>query len=98
MAQFDPRLRRETWLFQRVGTDPGDKPIYRRLGFNMVSYDNSPDRFIEPVSIGADGVNAISPSVTTIDTIAQEAGAIAGIEYFDARPFEVHSFGDPIGV
>lgn len=97
MAQFDPYLRRETWVFQQIGTDPRGTPLYRRMGFNLVSYDGSPDKWIEPISIGADGVNTVSPNVTTIDIAGREAGVIAGFEYYGARPFEAQSFGDPVG-
>ena len=66
MAQFDPALRRETWCFQRLGTDPGGRPILRRMGFNLVSYDNSPDQVIEPVNAcDSAGVDIINPSVAT---------------------------------
>jgi len=97
MANFDPAMRRETWLFQELGKDVGNKPIYRRMGFNLVSYDGSPDMVIEPVS-AAYGVDLTNPSVATIDNVTQDAGAVVGFQTFQARPYEVHAFGDPVAI
>jgi hypothetical protein len=67
------------------------------MGFNFVEYDGSPDRFIEPV---APGYNAdlTNPNVTTVNHSIMEVGAVAGFEFYEGRPYEVHSFGDPAGL
>lgn len=96
MASFDPTLRREVWMFQKLGVDTKDRPIYRRMGFNLVEYDGNPEMYIEPVNAGGYGVDLTNPNVATTNNVTQEAGAIVDMRFFDARPYEVHSFGDPI--
>src|SRR3990167_9086227 len=48
MAQFDPKLRLETWVLSEVSRDARQRKTYRRLGFNLVEYDGNPDRYLEP--------------------------------------------------
>jgi hypothetical protein len=85
---FDPATRRETWLFQQIGTTAAGKPIYRRLSYNFVEYEGESDRYLEPVSAELDDRPYTDPR------IAGEPGAVVGFEFFNARPFETHSIND----
>ena len=54
MAQYDPALKVETWLFKDVGRQNGER-IFQRMKFNFVQYDNDPDRsWIEPVNFAGE--------------------------------------------
>jgi hypothetical protein len=80
---FDPSTRRETWLFQKMGIDQvTGKPMYRRLGYNYVSYDGSPDKYLEPVVSELENYPGMNPNVSG------EPGIVVGFEFFDSRPFE----------
>lgn len=94
---FDPLQKRETWIFQEIGRTAMGKPFYRRMGFNLVNYDGSPDQFIEPVSAGYHVV-LTAANVLTVDNTMLDSGAVNGMMYVTARPFEVHSFGDPVAI
>lgn len=91
MANFDPALRRETWVFQKLFDEKG-RPVYRRMRFNFVEYDGSPDRYIEPVSM-SDFYDILSADVLQDD----DRGRVVGFEFYTGRPFEVHSFDDNVG-
>jgi hypothetical protein len=77
------------------GPKPARKPIYRRAGYNLVTYDGDPQQVIEPRNVCSladattDGGNASSP--TTSDRIV-------GIEYIKARRFEAQAYYDNIDV
>ena len=96
MANFDPLLRRETWCFQRIGRQAGHS-VYRRLGFNLVSYDDDPQQWIEPVNEN-----------NFIDTLGQtnvqfdpqtDFGRVVRFEYFDgAMPFQGMAFGADVNI
>lgn len=91
MAQFDPALRLEWWQFQQIGEQYG-QPVYRRLKFNMVAYDNQPERYVEPVSVDEQGEQAFD-----FQTRAQQPARIprvAGFEFHNGRPYSVVSFDD----
>lgn len=64
------------------------------MGFIIVKYDGSPEGFIEPISAGAGAFNPLAANVTTLDSSMQESGTIDGFQFFEARPYDVHSFGD----
>jgi hypothetical protein len=89
MANFDPALKREIWCFQRLGRQ-GGHAVYRRLGYNMVSYDDDPTFYIEPVnetnSVDLFGVNS-TDNCKQIDAVT-DFGRVMRFEYFDGRPFE----------
>lgn len=94
MAQFDPNLRREFWLLQKLGTDPSGRPYYRRMQMNLVEYDGVPDKFIEPINHS--DVYDVLGEPDLLDA-RDDAGSVAGILTFESRPYEVHSFSDNIG-
>lgn len=91
MANYDPAKRVETWLFQRLGVDDQKKPVYRRLKYNLVSYDGSPERVLEPLAPSS--LADITGNGTVIDPMAH-FGRVGGFEYFNGRPFEVFSIDD----
>jgi len=65
------------------------------MRFNLVQYDGSPDRYIEPVSPSDffDPI-AVQPTILT----DADRGRVVDFEFFDARPYEVHAFDDPVGL
>jgi len=98
MAQFDPTQRRETWVFQKTGTDPVfGKTIYRRMGFNLVSYDGSPELSIEPINNEQVAPSFNNGSGTVIVPNVDGPGQVVDFQFFEGRPYEVHSFGDNTG-
>lgn len=89
---FDPSTRRETWLFQLMFIDPGGKKVWRRLAYNLVSYDGNPERYIEPVSAAFDDQIEFDPNK------AGDPGAVVGFEFFESRPFEFMSVNDNVDI
>jgi hypothetical protein len=85
---FDPTTKLETWLFQKMGTSADGRPIYKRLPYNLVEYDGDRIQYIEPVSGVLDG------SGDPINPLTDGVGKVVGINYYDARPFEVVGFND----
>lgn len=59
--------------------DAQGKPGYRRLGLNLVEYDNSGNMVVEPVSLQDD--HAVSNPVT------QGTGMVRSVEFIDGQPF-----------
>lgn len=91
MAQFENATREVTLVFQNIGKSLiGENPIWRRAGFNLVSYDGNPDKWIEPVNVCLT-VDALGTTQTILSTPAT-VERIAGIEYVQGRMFEVHNF------
>jgi hypothetical protein len=93
MAQFDPKLKRETWLFQKVRVkDSLNRQCLQLLPFRFVEYDEDPNRFIEPANHEEWGLNharGFAPFVPMTDG----AGVCASIETFERPPLaEVHEF------
>lgn len=101
MAQFDPMMRRETWVFQQIGQD-GRGPIWMLADYLFVSYDDDPKRWIEPwpngeiiVTDGPNGFSLIDPSNRSTDGAGQPGlGRVVGFEFVTKRPYEVHAFND----
>lgn len=102
MAQFDPLMRRETWVFQEIGRD-GRGPIWMLADYLYVSYDDNPTRFLEPWANGemmvTDGPNAfklIDPANRSTDSagVLTGYGRVVGFEFVTSRPYEVHAFND----
>ncbi len=93
MANFDPAQRRETWVFQEAFRENG-KPVFVRMGFNLVEYDGDPEKYIEPrpPSDTVDLLSADEPYL--VSPVTDGVGLMKNAEYYNARPFEVHSFGD----
>ena len=95
MAQFDPAERLEWWQFQQIGEQRG-KPVYKRLKYNEVSYDNDVTRYIEPVSstewcdqtVGFQ-IRAQQPTLYC---------RIAGFEFHNGRPYSVFSYDDNVSL
>lgn len=89
MAQFDPKLRRETRLLKLLYRDERGRPVYRMLPYALVEYDGDPDRYLEPLSI---------PQYGPGDRMATEAvdgiGLIIGFEVYNSRPFDMFAYND----
>lgn len=45
--------KRETWLFRKLA-EYLDRPIFERLNYNYVSFDNDPQQYIEPVNFAGE--------------------------------------------
>lgn len=94
----DPTLKREIWLFQEIGLSGGRKgtPLYRRLPYNLVSWDGDPTQYIEPVNASGDFVRGIGETNVgaPLDPRVDGAGLVAGFQFCKARPFEVFSLND----
>jgi len=95
MAQFDKSLRRETHVFQEIARENG-RSLWRRMQFNLVQYDGEPDLYIEP-RIPSDFLDVVSVEPDTL-TKSDGVGVIADMQFFQARPYEVHSFNDNVDV
>jgi len=101
MAQYDPAMRRETWVFQEIGRD-GRGPVWCLADYLFVSYDDDPKRWIEPWPNGeimvTDGPKAfalIDPAKRGTDANNQGGlGRVVGFEFVTSRPYEVHAFND----
>lgn len=100
MAQYDPAMRREIWLFQEIARHNKRGRILKRLGYVLVSYDDDPQQFVEPVPAdpfialnAPDGTNTGS-GCRVIDPRVDGLGRIADFRFFNARPFEVVAFND----
>ena len=50
MAEFDPAMKAETWIFEIIGKDAKGRTMYRRLPYNKVEYDGDPECVMEPVA------------------------------------------------
>ena len=67
--------------------DVRGKPCYKRLGFNLVEYDNSPDLFIEPRYL--EGLAQDRITVPTVDG----NGLVNKFEFVTGEPFSgIHQF------
>ena len=92
MDQFDPALRRETWLFQNIGNQ-NNQPVYRCLKYMLVSYDNDPVQVIEPWPM-EDFLQIQNNSLNVVTPRSDGLGRVVGFQFFDRRPFEVLSLDD----
>lgn len=96
MANFDPMLRKETWCFQRMGKQGGHS-VYRRLAFNLVSYDDDPVQWIEPVN--SDNFVDVLGGTGQVFDPTTDFGRVVRFEYFDgSMPFQGVSFGADVNV
>jgi hypothetical protein len=86
--QFDPKTREVTMVFQDVGKDALNNPVWRRAGFNLVTYDGDPNRWIEPVNACQDEDVMTTPVAGT----KRWPERISGIEHIRGSMFEVHNF------
>lgn len=94
MAQFDPLMKRETWVFsQHPASGNGTREkIWQRRGFNFVSYDGNPDRYIEPVNMEQQmsercSINDQKPAKVGM-------GSVVGFEFIDGAAYlDIHQFG-----
>ena len=82
--------REVTLVFKEIGRDVRRKPIYQRAGFNFVSYDGDPDRFVEPVNPSA-GVDLIGTAHTILQTPSQ-VERVVGFEFIRGRLSECVAF------
>lgn len=90
MAQFDPKLRRETRLLKTLFTDgKRGRPVYRMLPYALVEYDNDPDRYLEPLSIEQYG-----PNDRLTNPAVDGPGQIVGFEVHNTRPFPMFAYND----
>lgn len=106
VTQMDPTTKLEWWLFQKVGFGPptpggrGSKgtPIYKRLPYNLVSYDGDPTQYIEPANMSSFVKVFDGPNGTTfgdpINPLTDGSGRVVGCLFYDKRPFEVFSYND----
>jgi hypothetical protein len=96
----DPTTKLEYWLFQRIGTAPAGpggssgQPTYRRLPYNLVSFDGDPTQYIEPDAASGDFFRTLEGTGQPIDPRTDGVGMVAGFLFFDKRPFEVFSYND----
>lgn len=98
--QCDPTTKVEIWLFQKIGSFPPGragannvKPLYRRLPYNLVSYDGDPTQYIEPATHG-DFNKVLDGSGDPLDPRTAGACLVGGFQFYDARPFEVFALND----
>jgi hypothetical protein len=87
---FNPSTREVTVVLQPIGkTLVGEKPVYRKAGYQFVQYDGDPDRLMEPVNacatVDAIGEGAMYTTPTTVERIV-------GFEIVEGRMSEVHAF------
>lgn len=94
MAQFESAQRRETHIFQELFQENG-QPVWRRMQFNLVQYDGDSDRYIEPRP-ASDFFDGISVEPRVHRAVADGIGVIAGMEFYQARPFRPQAFNDGI--
>lgn len=100
MAQYDPSLRRETWLFKEIGRQGKKNPIYKRLGYILVSYDGDPVHYLEPCPVDQTVAVIANDGTTTgngcrvIDPVADGLGRMSAQQFFTGRPFEVFAYND----
>lgn len=88
---FSAADRDITLVFKETGRNSfHERPVYRRAGYNLVSYDGSPDRFVEPVNACL-SVDSIGMSFTLMQT-PEQAERIIGIEYIRGRMSDVVAF------
>lgn len=90
MANFDPAQRVETWLFQQIGVDLQGKPVFKRLPYNLVSYDGSPDRVLEPTN-AEERVDVITGCTVLVPRT--HVGQVGGMEYLK-RHFDAFALDD----
>ena len=79
--------RRETWLFSELEVKQG-KPVYRRLKWNVVTYGDDPEEFLEPVNAGAFDDLVGQPAPTS------GVGRFTGIRLVKGKLCDVHSYDD----
>ncbi len=86
MADFDPKLKRETWLFQQTNLKDGyGRPCMKRLGFNLVEYDGIPELHVEPVNCEQLVTSSEDPEI--VDPYIDGTGVVARIEVVEGEPF-----------
>jgi len=98
--QCDPATKLETWIFQKIGNAGGgqagaggSRPVYRRLPYNLVSFDGDATQYIEPAAL-SDFARVLDGSGQPIDPRADGTTNIVGILYVEGRPFEVFAMND----
>lgn len=91
--QCDPLTKRETWLFQQVGM-AGNVPLYRRLKYNLVSFDGDPTQYVEPDAATGDFIRVLDGTGSPLDPRVDGIGLVAGFQFCSARPFEMFSLDD----
>lgn len=97
MAQYDPAMRKETLLFQEVGRQGRNTPVYKQLPYVLVSYDGDPVQVLEPLPVDTrvrsnDAANTAACRV--IDPVADGLGRVEAVRFFTSRPYEVFGYND----
>ena len=94
--QMDPATKLEVWLFQRIATSggPHGKPVYRRLPYNLVQFDGSPDMYIEPIPASGSHQRLLDGTGDPISPFTEGTGRMVGAQFFDARPFETFGINE----
>ena len=86
-TKFDPATREETWMFQEVNRGNGQKPTWRRLKFNLVSYDGIPEKYIEPVSEGVHVAKTSGSSDVRLLKPLTDHGRVADFEFVEGTAY-----------
>jgi len=80
MANYDPKMRNETWLFRQIDRTSDGRPVYRRVRFNYVQYDDNPARVLEPVTEAA-MFATLDGNARILDPQTDGNGRVVGFEF-----------------
>ena len=79
-----------TAVFFESGRSTKEKPVYRRAGFNLVSYDGDPDRYIEPRNAAVQ-LDTLGTTYVVFSTPAT-AERIVDFQFYTGHPYETQCF------
>ena len=100
--QCDPTTKLELWLFQVIGSyQPGQahpfsnkgQPIYKRLPYNLVSYDGFQTQYIEPCT-PCEFMNLVDMTGAPINAITDGAGRCVGWRVVKGQLCETFALND----
>ncbi len=84
MGQFVPATKAETWIMTPTRrTDRFGKPLWARLRFNLVEYDNEDAMAIEPVNAAFANLTNSRNGIPVVDG----EGSVRKILYTDQQPY-----------
>jgi len=92
--QMDPTTKLEVWLFQRIASTQHGRPIYRRLPYNLVSFDGDQAQYIEPIPAAGSHQRVLDGTCDPINPFTEGTGRVVGFQFFEARPFEMFSINE----
>lgn len=87
---FDPTTKEVTLVLNPIARGAGKKPIYRLAGYAFVSYDGSPDRYLEPRNLCRD-VDITGTNAVVLNTAAR-VERVVGFEIISGRAYETQCF------